>query len=487
MFDIASNARVVSLKNGENQLKKVMDQIFKSIITHAEVGLYHASLKFEGEWISDFGNQDIIRKKLIKQDITVLRMRNMLLGDNEIPLVRFDLYWGNERQMPKDKPTDYKRVLIFEGLTPPGTEAIKNLLKTTKYKIRVVINQNIPTDFDQLGEIMSEKRVELVTLNFDDPISFCKSFRDVHYVFFAPPIENREIICDQIIITSTKFHVEKILFLSILGSNINEEGDDYASTYIRQIGKIEENLKTTLLNYTILRPLFFQFGPSLLKIYEDGIVKYPKERASFISVEDIGKCISRVLSFEGYENQTYDLTGAQVLDLKEIAHVFSERFDDRNVDYQVLSIEDVEDRMEEQMIDEKKSREWISLFKKFSEMDCEIITEGVKQIMGRNPSTFHAWSQKNQNLFDDIDSRNKIDENSIHQSSVPVSRKSLREQKREEKEKKILEKEYHEWLAFIENLEEEEEKKKEERRTKEDQSRKERRTKEAQTRRKKEA
>ena len=391
-------------------------------------------------------------------------------------------------------------------MTPVGLETIRYLLKISKFKIRVAVNQNIPTDFDEMGEILSEKRVEIVTLNFEDPISFSKSFENVHFVIFAPPVENRELVCDRIILTSTKFHVEKIAFLSILGANLNEEGEDYASSFIRELARIEENLKSTPLSYSILRPNFFQFGTSFLRIYENGIVKFPKAKASFIADEDIGKCLARVIVFEGYENQTYNLTGSEILgikilqsnlffnyskskkktDLEAIAKVFSERFDGRDVDSHLLSLEEVEERMEEQMIETKKAKEWLSLFSKFTKIEAsEQIEDGVKNIMGRKAITFMSWSHKNQSLFDNIDSKNRFDENAMLEEQK--KRKVL--SKKEERKKEKLKKEYEEWLSYIEMQEKKKREEEEEKRKKEEEKKRqeeEKKKKEEQRRKRKE-
>ena len=92
-----------------------------------------------------------------------------------------------------------------------------------------------------------------------------EAFTNVHKVFFLPPISDRESICDKIITAASKAHVHHVVLLSILGCNSKVQGKDYGSSFLREIGNIEKNLRTTALKYTILRPTFFQITPDFLR------------------------------------------------------------------------------------------------------------------------------------------------------------------------------------------------------------------------------
>ena len=102
--------RNVSVSSGAKKLEQALKEIHKAAVTHAKIGLFHATVKFEGEWYADPGNQDILRNRLMEEDITVMRIKRMKSKGE--PIVRFEFYWGDDVEKPQEK-VEKKNFIFF--------------------------------------------------------------------------------------------------------------------------------------------------------------------------------------------------------------------------------------------------------------------------------------------------------------------------------------------------------------------------------------
>ena len=90
---------------------------------------------------------------------------------------------------------------------------------------------------------------------------------------------------------------------------------------------IEEHIRNSGLTYTMIRPTFFMqlFIGSAAKIKETGNIVMPTADGTVVptDVRDVGDVIAKVLTEEGHENQSYDITGPELITLGEVAARFS--------------------------------------------------------------------------------------------------------------------------------------------------------------------
>ena len=90
---------------------------------------------------------------------------------------------------------------------------------------------------------------------------------------------------------------------------------------------IEEHIRNSGLTYTMIRPTFFMqlFIGSAAKIKETGNIVMPTADGTVVptDVRDVGDVIAKVLTEKGHENQSYDITGPELITLGEVAARFS--------------------------------------------------------------------------------------------------------------------------------------------------------------------
>ena len=89
----------------------------------------------------------------------------------------------------------------------------------------------------------------------------------------------------------------------------------------------EAYIRASGLLWTMLRPTFFMqiFLGSATAIREKGLITMPAGQGTVAAtdVRDVGEIICKVLTEPGHTNQSYDLTGPELLTLDEIAQHFS--------------------------------------------------------------------------------------------------------------------------------------------------------------------
>jgi uncharacterized protein YbjT (DUF2867 family) len=91
--------------------------------------------------------------------------------------------------------------------------------------------------------------------------------------------------------------------------------------------RTEEHIRASGLPYTMIRPTFFMqlFIASAAKIKETGNIVMPTANGTVVptDVRDVAEVIVNVLTEDGHENQSYDITGPELITLGEVAARFS--------------------------------------------------------------------------------------------------------------------------------------------------------------------
>lgn len=89
----------------------------------------------------------------------------------------------------------------------------------------------------------------------------------------------------------------------------------------------ETHIRASGLTWTMIRPTFFsqQFLSSAASIREKSLITMPAGSGTIAPTDlrDVGAVIRQVLTEAGHENQSYDLTGPDLLTFAEVADCFS--------------------------------------------------------------------------------------------------------------------------------------------------------------------
>lgn len=107
--------------------------------------------------------------------------------------------------------------------------------------------------------------------------------------------------------------VRRVVYLSFLAA-----GPEVTFTFSRDHWRTEEHLRALGLPHTILRPsLYLDLVPTW--VGADGLVRGPAGtgRVAWVSRDDVADVAAAVLTGEGHDGATYDVTGPQAVTLDE--------------------------------------------------------------------------------------------------------------------------------------------------------------------------
>lgn len=179
-------------------------------------------------------------------------------------------------------------------------------------------------DFSKTKSILNISDDEWVKFDFTDIHTFEKATENVERVFvLGPPLT---LNLEQVLIPFIDFlkqkGIERVVYLSAFG---NESLDGYLAFH----SIMENYLKESQLDFTILQPSFFSQNFKNYEyenLMERGITfnVAGDGKVGFVDTEDVGKVASKVLTEKGHAGKTYQLTGPELLSYHDAANILSE-------------------------------------------------------------------------------------------------------------------------------------------------------------------
>lgn len=167
----------------------------------------------------------------------------------------------------------------------------------------------------------AERGVECVEANFDDPKGSQMAFRDVQTLLLISADGPNEVRIPQhlaAIDAAKAAGVGRIVYTSFANPVAGSQ-----FPFAKSHAATEEHLKSSGLRYTILRngPYLENLDNFLFAARQSGILVQPDPggKITYISRRDIAMAIVAALTRDGHDDKVYEITGAEALDLFEIA------------------------------------------------------------------------------------------------------------------------------------------------------------------------
>jgi uncharacterized protein YbjT (DUF2867 family) len=213
-----------------------------------------------------------------------------------------------------------ERIILVTGATGRQGGAVCRHLQKKGFKSRALVRD---PNSSQVRQLM-RKGEEVFQGSLDDPDSLMRAMDGVYGVFSVQPYSANEIEQGVAVVEEAKRQGVGHFVYSSVGSVDEETGIPHFESKI----KVEEHLRSSGLQYTILRPVFFMenwrrgFGESI----ERGQLQQPLSPTAtlqMIAVDDIGAFAA--LGFEHpdqWKNRTFSLAGEE-LSMQQIADAFS--------------------------------------------------------------------------------------------------------------------------------------------------------------------
>jgi uncharacterized protein YbjT (DUF2867 family) len=234
-----------------------------------------------------------------------------------------------------------ERTISVTGATGRQGGAVYRHLRKKGFKLRALVRE--PSS-NQARQLM-RNGLEVFQGSFDDPGSVMRAMGGVYGVFSVQPFTAHEIEQGVAVIEAAKRRNVSQFVYSSVGSADEETGIPHFES---KIG-VEERLRSSGLQYTIVRPVFFMenwqraFGASI----RNGQLQLPLSPATklqMIAVDDIGAFAALMFEHpEKWKNRTISLAGDE-LSMQQIAGTFS-RVTGQDVKYVQVSWDQFEKNM----------------------------------------------------------------------------------------------------------------------------------------------
>jgi uncharacterized protein YbjT (DUF2867 family) len=165
--------------------------------------------------------------------------------------------------------------------------------------------------------------VEIREADFDYPETISPTLEGVDRLFLlipsSPNVEEQQL---QFVDAAKRSGVKHIVKLSQFGASLNSPG-----RFQRYHALVEDYIRESGLAYTFLRPNLFMQGLLQFQstIANRGVfyAAAGNARVSVVDVRDIAAVAAQVLTEDGYEGETYELTGPDALSHEEMVGLLS--------------------------------------------------------------------------------------------------------------------------------------------------------------------
>lgn len=225
--------------------------------------------------------------------------------------------------------------------------------------------------------------VEVTGAELADEAALTRAFRGIRTLFLVSAGESpdRQQLHEVPVRAAAAAGVHRIVYTSFLGAS-----PQATFPYARDHAHTEQVIGEAGLALTALRnTMYADIVPHL--VGDDGVVRGPagRGRVAWVAREDIARLAVEVLLDEGHADRTYDVTGAEPIDLHETARRLAEvtgrpiRYEDETLDEARASRAGNPDWL----IDG-----WIGSYLAIATGESGVTSHTIEAVTGRRPWTF---------------------------------------------------------------------------------------------------
>ena len=169
--------------------------------------------------------------------------------------------------------------------------------------------------------------------------------------------------------------VRRIVYLSFVDAS-----PDATFTLVRHHWATEEHIRASGLTWTFPRMnLYLDFLPNMAI---DGEIAGPAGdgRAAVVARADVAAAVAALLTGEGHDGKTYDLTGREALSMAELAALLGARYRDE-------TLEEAWASRAQYGAPDWQVEAWISTYQAIATGELERVSDDVRRLTGRDPIT----------------------------------------------------------------------------------------------------
>jgi uncharacterized protein YbjT (DUF2867 family) len=216
-----------------------------------------------------------------------------------------------------------ERIILVTGATGQQGGAVYRHLQRKGFKLRALVRDS---NSERARALMGHGQ-EVFQGDLEDGESLARALDGVHGVYSVQPFTDdapTEIKQGVALIeAANREGVSHFVYSSVVGAD-----EQTGIAHFESKGKIEEHLRSSGLNYTIFRPVFFMenWQTMMGEPIEQGVIPLPLSpttRLQMVAVDDIGTFVALAFEHSGkWKGRTFSVAGDE-LSMQEIALALS--------------------------------------------------------------------------------------------------------------------------------------------------------------------
>jgi NAD(P)H dehydrogenase (quinone) len=239
----------------------------------------------------------------------------------------------------------------------------------------------------------SLEHAEVATFGgYEDGEGLRRALDGVGTLFFVSAAEDpaRVLLHKTAVDAAVAAGVRRIVYTSFVSA-----APDCTFTFGRDHWHTEEHIKQSGVPYTFLRHnLYLDFVPLLCP--PEGVIRGPADegRVAAVARDDIADVAVAVLTGEGHEGQTYELTGIEAFTLTEAAAELS-RVTGRHITFEDETLEEARESRRPSGEPDYVIEGWVTTYSAIAAGDLEGVTDCIERFCDREPQRLGDWLRAN--------------------------------------------------------------------------------------------
>ena len=283
-----------------------------------------------------------------------------------------------------------KKVLISGASGQLGSEVLNFVLQKKGSKNVVAMSR----DLSKIEQYKA-KGVELRKADYDDYDSLLKAFEGISKLYFVSgsDVLNREKQHENVVKAAVEAGVEHVVYTSF--QRKDESGKSPIAMVASAHIKTEKWLKESGLNYTFMRHALYMDGIPMFignKVLETGTIYLPagNGKAAFATRSDMAESGAVVLTTEGHENKSYEISGNESVSYHDVASILS-TVSGKNITY----VSPTPEEFSKVMADAGVPKEIIGILSGFSQSigagEFDIPSGDIEKLTGHKPKNLETF------------------------------------------------------------------------------------------------
>ena len=289
--------------------------------------------------------------------------------------------------------SDTKKILLT-GATGNVGSTVLNQLVTRDVDLRVL------TRNESKAQALKDRGIEDVAVgDFLKPETLGPALEGISTVFLLAPIDPNQVPQASNVIRAAK---ESGNEPRIVRPSVHQASHTAPTRISRQHAQIEDELTSSGLPYTLLRPQSFMQNTlmtaptvaALGKLYQP----FKNGKLGMIDARDIGEVAAKVLTEEGQEGEVYTLTGPAAISFYDVAEALSEVVG-KEVSYINVSLEKAKEAMLNKGIPEWRADVLNEYAKAHSEGYSDFTTGDFEKLTGHRATSYKKFASDFEQMF----------------------------------------------------------------------------------------